>query len=114
MCLTCIGEINQAFSFKQKSERSEVTLRSLLPSIDSIEEFMKNENPSQIIDEVNGIHISDDDTAADDAQQNEMKCVDEQMSEQECEEVAIEEIHSPAAEQPEVNKASLCMHLKFI
>lgn len=83
--------MNQAFSFKQKTERSEVTLRSLLPPRRSVKELMKNEDSSQNTEIVcNEIHISNDDTAADDVQRNDTVFVDEQMDEPDGEEAALE------------------------
>lgn len=40
MCLNCISELNQAFAFKQKCERSERRLRSFLEQTESIDEHI--------------------------------------------------------------------------
>lgn len=92
--MTCVGEINQAFSFKQKCERSEAMLRSLLPEMISLKVKQKEENASEILGDVtNEFQITLDELAEETHLNEELEERDGTIQfivEQHCEEVGME------------------------
>lgn len=59
MCLNCISEMNQAFTFKQKCERSEKTLRSILEHTESMKENVKNQHSIESLSKLPEAHLGE-------------------------------------------------------